>query len=160
MRSLLYNLRCKSVRGIKDNFHRQFKEDLSCPLKCLNEIDTQEHLLHCHGLVPSLSESQQQLLKTVKYSDIFGSIDEQVKIVGIFQELVNLRKRLLTNRNQQSAYPRAIIRDHVAKILYICNIFSWKHNNKYNNMALSTFSTIQGIRLISVTFNYKANKYE
>ena len=105
IRSHLYNLRCKSVRGIKDNFHRQFKEDLSCPLKCLNEIDTQQHLLHCQGLVPSLKESQQHLLKTVKYSDIFGSIDEQVKIVGIFQELVNMRKRLLTNRNQQSAYP-------------------------------------------------------
>ena len=94
MRSLLYNLRCKSVRGIKDNFHRQFKEDLSCPLKCLNEIDTQEHLLHCHGLVPSLRESQQQLLKTVRYSDIFGSIDEQVRIVGILLELVRMRKRL------------------------------------------------------------------
>ena len=33
--SLLYNLRCQSDRGIKDNFHRQLK-DLSCPLKCLN----------------------------------------------------------------------------------------------------------------------------
>ena len=34
MCSLLYNLKCKSVKGIKDNVHRQFKEDLSCPFQC------------------------------------------------------------------------------------------------------------------------------
>ena len=28
--SLLFNLRCKVVRGIKENFHRQFKSDLFC----------------------------------------------------------------------------------------------------------------------------------
>jgi hypothetical protein len=103
MRSLLYNLRCKSVTGIKENFHRQFKEDLTCPLKCFNEIDTQQHLLHCQGLVPSLKESQKDLLKTVQYSDIFGSIDDQAKVVGIFLDLLRTRKRLLTN--QQPAYP-------------------------------------------------------
>ena len=38
-------MRCQSIRGIKDNSHNQYKEDLSCPLKCLNSIDTQEHVL-------------------------------------------------------------------------------------------------------------------
>ena len=101
-RSLLNNLRSKSVRGIKDNFHSQFK-DLSCPLQCLKEIDTQQHVLQCRGLLPRLEESQQLLLTTVKYSDIFGSIDEQAQVVGIFLEFLKIRKRLLTN--QQSAYP-------------------------------------------------------
>ena len=30
-RRLLYNLRCKSVKLVKDNFQSQFKEDPSCP---------------------------------------------------------------------------------------------------------------------------------
>ena len=103
MRSLLYNLRCKSVKGVKDNFHTQFQDNLSCPFQCYNESDTQQHLLLCQGLIPSLTVNQKDLLKLVKYSDIFGSIEEQVNVVGIFQVLLKIRKRLLDN--QEPAYP-------------------------------------------------------
>ena len=103
MRSLLYNLRCKSLKGVKDNFHSQFEDDLSCPFKCFNESDTQQHLLFCEGLIPSLTHSQKDALKLVKYSDIFGDINEQANVVRIFTALLRIRKRLLDN--QESAYP-------------------------------------------------------
>ena len=43
--SLLYNLRCETVSGIRDNFHRQYP-DIKCQL-CLQEVDTQSHVLCC-----------------------------------------------------------------------------------------------------------------
>ena len=43
--SLLYNLRCQTVSGIRDNFHRQYP-NIKCQL-CLLEIDTQSHVLCC-----------------------------------------------------------------------------------------------------------------
>ena len=37
MRSLLYNLRSRSVKTIKDNFHEYYKGNVFCPLKCLHD---------------------------------------------------------------------------------------------------------------------------
>ena len=93
-RSLLYNLRSKSVRGIKDNFHRQFKGALSCPFLCL-KIDSQEHLLCCTTLVSALNNSQKQLLGMVQYVDIFGTVEEQSRAARVFLILMRIRTRLL-----------------------------------------------------------------
>ena len=43
--SLLYNLRCESVWGIRNNFHRQY-QDIKCQ-HCMTEIDSQSHILQC-----------------------------------------------------------------------------------------------------------------
>ena len=48
--SLLFNLRCQSVRGIRENFHRQYYGDLNCPL-CHSNVDSQEHALKCSVLM-------------------------------------------------------------------------------------------------------------
>ena len=103
MSSLLYNLRCQSIRGIKDNFHSQYKNDLSCPLQCLNSSDTQEHVLFCQALVPHLTEGQKLKLASVRYSDIFGTLDQQIDIVGMYLTLLRVRERLLDT--QGPAYP-------------------------------------------------------
>ena len=47
--SLLVNLRCQSVSGVKDNFHQQFRNNLMCEL-CAKYEDSQEHLVQCHEL--------------------------------------------------------------------------------------------------------------
>ena len=39
--SLIFDLRCRNVRSIKENFHKQFKGELLCPLRCMGEIDSQ-----------------------------------------------------------------------------------------------------------------------
>ena len=64
IRKLLYNLRCKSVAGIPASFHTQYKENIFCPLHCLQE-DTQEHILCCPELMAHLSNSEQKLLTQV-----------------------------------------------------------------------------------------------
>jgi hypothetical protein len=47
--SLLFNLRCNSVSGIRANFPKQYYGDLQCRL-CRKEQDSQIHLLQCSEL--------------------------------------------------------------------------------------------------------------
>ena len=93
-RKLLYNLRCKSVTGIRGSFHTQYKENTLCPLLCPQE-DTQEHLLCCPALMAHLNNSEQELLTQVKYSDLFGTLRQQKDVTGIFLILLGIRTRLL-----------------------------------------------------------------
>ena len=102
-RSLLMNLRCKTVRGVRNNFHTFYKSEIFCPFKCKSEKDSQEHMLQCHGILSYLTIGQQEELSTVKYSDLFGSIQQQSKITQVFQFLLKIRYRLLEN-SQQPAY--------------------------------------------------------
>ena len=93
IRGLLYNLRCKSVPGIRGSFHRQYNEDISCPLLCsVQNEDTQEHLLCCPKLVAHPSNSQQKLLDQAKYPDLFGSLAEQKDVTEMFMILLKIRK--------------------------------------------------------------------
>ena len=94
-RSLLYNLRCRSVNSIKDNFHRLYHGEIACPFLCLNQDDSQEHLLSCSTVVSHLSDSDKQLLQTVDYSHLFGTVTQQVGITNMFLVLLRTRKRLL-----------------------------------------------------------------
>ena len=94
MRSLLYNLRCRSVRGIKDNFHKMFS-NTECDICDYSMCDTQEHTLECSVLkshVPRPSE--------IKYEHIFGSLEQQREIVILFQKLLEKREQLLEKREQ------------------------------------------------------------
>ena len=102
-RSLLMNLRCQTVRGFKNNFHTFYKSDIFCPFKCKSEKDSQEHLLWCYVIGPHLTIDQKEKLSTVKYSDLFGSIQQQAKVTQVFKFLLKIRDRLLVN-TQQPAY--------------------------------------------------------
>ena len=51
--SMLFALRTKCVRGIKDNFKNMFQLCQHCPLQCDKDspaLDTQEHILRCKAL--------------------------------------------------------------------------------------------------------------
>ena len=63
-RKLLYNLRCKSVTGIRGNFCKQYNDNISCPVLCPQQHeDNQEHILCCQKLVAQLSTSQLRQLE-------------------------------------------------------------------------------------------------
>ena len=100
-RKLLYTLRSKSASGFKDNFHCQF-DSISCQLHCQGQEDSQEHLLSCQSVISCLSEGNQQLLNSVKYSDLFGTLEEQLRITNTFLILIRVRIRLL-ERHQKLA---------------------------------------------------------
>ena len=94
-RQLLYNLRCRSVNDIQDNFHRLYGDEPACPFLCPLQVDNQEHLLTCKSLVTHLSTSNQQALQGVSYSHLFGTVTQQLRITNIFLALLGIRKRLL-----------------------------------------------------------------
>jgi hypothetical protein len=95
LRSLLFNLRCRSVKNIKDNFHKYYKNNLSCPFLCENTIDSQEHLLICPGIKKHLSIAQLELLNKVRYEQLFGNPMDQFDAAKAFQIVLKVRDRLL-----------------------------------------------------------------
>ena len=88
--SLLFNLRCQSINGIKDNFHQMFKGNLKCDL-CAIYVDSQEHLLQCQVLRQHINWNHEE----IKYDHIYGSLQQQIEVTKLIHSLLEVRDRLL-----------------------------------------------------------------
>ena len=88
--SLLFDLRCKNVRKINNDFHRQYKGEILCPFFCVSEIDSQEHLLSCQPVLKNLSDEQRGMLVSMKYEHLFGTTLEQLKVTQMFHILLKI----------------------------------------------------------------------
>ena len=88
MSSLLFNLRCRTVKGIKDNFHSYYNNDIACEL--CGGTDSQEHILQCHILKTHRPSSNPSV-----YSHIFGTVKQQRDVTILFTRLLVERDRLL-----------------------------------------------------------------
>ena len=88
--SLLVNLRCQSVSGVKDNFHQQFRNNLMCEL-CAKYVDSQEHLVQCHELRKHIKWDHE----TVKLDHIYGSLQQHIEVTKLIYSLLEVRDRLL-----------------------------------------------------------------
>ena len=82
--SLLFNLRCRTVREIKNNFG----DNGNCEL-CLVCKDSQEHVMECPEL-----EKHMVWDHTVQYEYIFGSTEQQKLVTTLYSSLLELRDRL------------------------------------------------------------------
>ena len=99
--SLLFDMRCRTVRGIKDNFHGMYKK-YECDL-CNFTSQNQEHLMEC---LPLLTRVQRD--NDVQYSDIFGIMDQQAKIVEFYSRLLVEKEKMgavPTGANKESSGP-------------------------------------------------------
>ena len=95
--TLLFSLRSRTVRGIKNDFSEQFKPNLSCPL-CMKHLDSLPEVLNCSKLqteVQSLPEETQQLITHTKYEDIFSDVVKQKQATDTYTILLKLREQLL-----------------------------------------------------------------
>lgn len=101
--SLLFNLRCQSVKGVKANFNNLYEGNTQCQFKCLNKEDSQEHMLTCHELIRHLDPQQKETLRNVEYGDLFGNPTKQLGITQMFRILLKTRERLL-GKNHEPAY--------------------------------------------------------
>ena len=101
-KSILFNLRSRCESSFKDNFHKMYS-DYTCQL-CKLEVDTQEHALTCHIIRQHLSQQERDLLKTVSYEDIFGTLSTQLIITKLFQSILKIKKRLCA-KDLLAAYP-------------------------------------------------------
>ena len=91
MCSLLFNMRCKTVSGIKGNFPTHYADNFNCEL--CGEEDSQEHILKCQVInehVPNSTNS--------KYSDIFGTVQQQRDVTILFTRLLKERDKLREER--------------------------------------------------------------
>ena len=60
-----------------------------CPM-CGNHIDSQELALTCDYVAQKLSLTE----KKVKYEDLFGNVEDQVRISNLFQKVIKMRENL------------------------------------------------------------------
>ena len=87
---LLLALRTRMVRNVKSNFPTQYQNDIACQV-CHVQVDCQQHLLNCteirkHVSVPS----------DMKYEDIHGTSDKQLRIVRTMKQILRKREILLS----------------------------------------------------------------
>ena len=85
----MFNLRCQSVKNIKYNFHHEFTNNLLCNL-CKKEIDNQEHILQCHVQQEHIKWNHEE----IKYDQIYGSLEQQIKVTILIYNLMEVRERL------------------------------------------------------------------
>ena len=88
-KGLLFNLKCQTVRGIRGNFSQMYFGEIQCRL-CNSESDSQCHLMLCPVLKRYSSWDQ-----NIKYSDIYGTLDDQVKVTNVLSSLLEIRELLL-----------------------------------------------------------------
>ena len=93
MVSLLYNLRCQSVNEFRDNFHTMHGQAPLCK-HCDLHIDSQELSLSCGKVRENMTTTELLELNSVKYEDIFGNEEQQLKITKVFQWILRVRKAL------------------------------------------------------------------
>ena len=95
MGSVLFNLRCESINQFKDNFHSLYGKTHMC--KCGKAIDTQSHALACELVKRELTQNELDILNNVKYSDLYGSMDQQYSITKIFQRILQIRDTVFSS---------------------------------------------------------------
>ena len=91
------------IKGIKLNFKTFYSGSTTCQLKCQEnpKLDEQSHLLVCHVLLKQLSPEERSVAASVKYNDIFGSVDEQIPAIWILARLLEIREDL----SEESSLP-------------------------------------------------------
>ena len=96
---LLFKFRIRMVSDIRDNYKNLFKNSMHCPL-CdhfseSTHYDDQPSLLTCP--VIQKNEELRNQIKTINYSDIFGSIDCQIPAIKVLEKVLQYRISLLNN---------------------------------------------------------------
>ena len=92
---MLFNMRCESVRGIRNNFHKFYSSDTSCPFQCENKKDTQQNVLNCKELIKYISKDHKKNNNTVQYNHIYDTPAEQINVAKLFQVMMTTQERLL-----------------------------------------------------------------
>ena len=100
--SQLIALRSHTLRGVKTNFSSWYKSDLSCPFKCVNSQDTQEHILLCKPLLDDLPQEKRDAALLLNYNDIYGNTNQQIDAVKVFSGLLETREELLQKAKSTS----------------------------------------------------------
>ena len=84
---LLFTLRTKML-DCKSNFEHQYQHNMCCRVcNDVNTIEDEDHILACKVLNTEPQE--------VAFSDVYGSVDEQYKVVQVLKKVLRRRKTYL-----------------------------------------------------------------
>ena len=84
MTSVLFNMRSMMTRTFKNNFSSLYKDNTRYRLKCTNP-----------NAVNQLSLEEREHAHSVKYSDIFGPMELQWKVVKVMIRMLEIWENLL-----------------------------------------------------------------
>ena len=84
---IIFKFRSRMI-NVKGNFKGSHQNDMSCPLGCLGEPDSQMHLIFCDKLPGSISESE--------FSCIFGENEDKMeKVIPKLERKLDERRNIL-----------------------------------------------------------------
>ena len=61
---------------------------------CRNSEDSQEHSLYCAVINVHLKTEHKASIQSAKYADLFGSIEEQLRITEAFTIIIKTRDKI------------------------------------------------------------------
>ena len=94
---LLFKLRTRML-NVKANFRNQFNNmDISCNLCDSGQEESQFHLLECQTIIDNCPELYDDV--SVEYDDMFRKSSKQLKLVKLFQIILDTREKLKSEDN-------------------------------------------------------------
>ena len=94
---ILFSLRYRMVQ-CADNFKSKYGSDLNCPLGD-SHYDSQQEMLAC-SVITSDSQCRQEI-RSIKYEYIYGTLEEQIMAVKVWDKILKIRKsRLIGGRGK------------------------------------------------------------
>ena len=94
--SIIFGLKSRTIRGIKQNFKNQYTENTLCPI-CERAEDTQEHVGCCPVLLGIKPQATPPL-----YENIYGNVHQQKEMTQMCMLILQLRDELLAGGTDQS----------------------------------------------------------
>ena len=106
-KSILFNLRSRSINEFRDNFHNRY-QNIDCPM-CGKSADTQEHALTCEKITQQFDKEQLQIQNAQTYNDLFSTIDKQIAITKTYKNIMEIRQRLRSQEDPDQAHHGLIV---------------------------------------------------
>ena len=72
-----------------------------CAIRAKIMLTQKKKALTCRSILEELDTTERNMVQGVKYSDIFGNVDEQFKIAKVFQIILRTRESILASRHHQ-----------------------------------------------------------
>ena len=97
--SIMFALRSKTLRGVKNNFKKMYSNNTLCWV-CERCEDTQEHILVCKVLLNILP-----LKKHIEYNHMNGTEEQQVDFIQSYEKYLELRDELQEDPEEGPSLP-------------------------------------------------------
>ena len=97
--SIMFALRSKTLRGIKNNFKKMYSDNTLCWV-CERSEDTQEHLILCKVLLNILP-----LETHIEYNHMNGTEEQQINFIQTYEKYLELRDKLQEDPDEGPSLP-------------------------------------------------------